>query len=103
MTRSEAMTRLQVLAQWQTHPTLSAPELEVCLSLAKCGDAAWDLNQAAQHAWLLKAGKSSDHHGTTVDGRKFEAQQVHANCMAMAQQFQKRIAGTLTAEVPDVE
>lgn len=98
MTQSEAMTRLQVLSQWQTHPVLSATELGVCLMLAKCGDAAWDLNAAAQQAWLMKAGKASDHHGVTVDGRKFEAQQVHANCMAMAKMYQKRLAGSFSLE-----
>lgn len=101
MTRSEAMTRLQALAQWQTHPKLETGELETCLSLSKCGDAAWDLNQAAYQAWLMKAGKASDHHGTTVDGRKFEAQQVHENCMAMAKMYHKRIAGSFTLEVSE--
>ncbi len=101
MTRSEALARLQVLAQWQTHPALSVPELEVCLALSKCGDAAWDLNAAAQQAWLMKAGKASDHHGTTVDGRKFEAQQVHANCLAMARQYKHRIAGTFSLATTD--
>lgn len=103
MQRSDAMVRLQALAQWQTHPVLTAPELETCLALSKCGDAAWDLNQAAHHAWLMKAGKSSDHHGTTVDGRKFEANQVHANCMAMAKMYHKRIAGSYSLEVSDAE
>ena len=98
MTRSEALTRLQVLAQWQTHPTLETSELEVCLSLSKCGDAAWDLNQAAQHAWLLKAGHSSDHHAVTVDGRRFQAEQVHANCLAMAKLYRFRSAWLMRRE-----
>lgn len=98
MTQSEALTRLQVLSQWQTHPTLSATELGVCLMQAKYGDAAWDLNVAAQQAWLLKAGKASDHHGTTVNSRRFDAQQIHTNCLAMAETYRKRIVGTFTVE-----
>lgn len=97
MTQADALMHLQILAQWQTHPALSREELQVCLMQAKCGES-WDLNQAARQAWLLKAGKASDHHATTVDGRRFDAQQVHANCMAMAETYRKRIVGTYTVE-----
>jgi len=98
MTQADALTRLQILAQWQTHPALSSAELQTCLAVSKCGDAAWDLNAAAQQAWLLKAGKASDHHATTVDGRRFDAQQVHQHCLAMAETYRKRIVGTYTVE-----
>ena len=98
MTLAVALSRLKILAQVNVHPVLGSDELELCLELAKVnvkvGVDDFDLNRAAHEAWLLKAGKSSDHHMMHLDGRRFMAKEVHDNCMAMAEKYRKRITGT---------
>ncbi len=95
MTREQALAKLQVYAQWQVHPRLTLDELNVCLDDAQRTAESWDLNQAARDAWLLKAGKATDHHTSTIAGRRFEANQVNANCLAQAKVYGKRILGTI--------
>lgn len=95
MTRSEALTKLQVMAQWQLHPKLELAELDFCLDAAQRGEAEWNLNFAAREAWLLKAGKAADHHTSTVAGRRFEANQVYDNCQRQARLYAARLNGTM--------
>ncbi|HEU4752059.1 MAG TPA: hypothetical protein VFU47_03045 [Armatimonadota bacterium] len=47
----------------------------------------WDLRQAAQQGWLLKAAKAAGHYQFTAAGQTFHREQVHEHCLAMAGRF----------------
>lgn len=107
MTTLEARDLLAVMVQAKANPTLCPPELDYCLSRARICDihgappadpdwcGAWNFNQAAREAWELKAGKAANYHDVTIDGRTFAASQVQKQCRQMAEDYRRRLAGTI--------
>jgi hypothetical protein len=53
------------------------------------------LDAAAAAAWRIKAGKAASRFGFMTDGQQFSRNQVHAMCLAMAQTYERRCAGTI--------
>lgn len=55
----------------------------------------YSLDAAAAFGWRLKAGKVATRYGLMTDGQQFSRQQAHAMCLAMAQTYERRCAGTV--------
>lgn len=110
MTESEARALLKLMTSASTEPKLTDDEINLILSTAKLSDTegrapsdaewepTWDLNRAAARGWDIKAGRASDHHAVTINGRVFSAQQVYEHCEEQARKYRKRIAGTIAVE-----
>jgi hypothetical protein len=110
MTQQEALDLLKAETAAGFDPKLSDTELESILLRARLADTdgrapsdedwepTYDLNRAAAHGWRLKAGKCANHHGVTMKGRIFAAQQVYEHCLQQEREYKKRIGGTITVK-----
>lgn len=50
-------------------------------------DPLWDLNSAAYHGWLLKAGKASADYDFQSSGQRFSRAQLIEHCFQMADRY----------------
>ena len=99
MLRADALARLRLNTQADTSPTLAEAELGIVLDQFALMDGngvaptelgwlgVWDIQGASRKGWLIKAGKVVPHVTYDADGARYDQSDVHAHCLAMAQQF----------------
>lgn len=99
MTPAEARGRLERMVAHGTDPVLTEPEVADLLRMAETqdrwgaypADAGWEptyhLAAAAAEGWRWKAAKAAGDYQFSSDGKTLNRQQVHTNCLKMAETF----------------
>lgn len=59
-----------------------------------------DLNAAAAEGWRWKAAAVAGEYGFSVDGQRFDRDQMHAMCLAMVDHYARRRFGTVRTRGP---
>lgn len=107
MDETQARTRLMMMVQAESEPSLSPPELDELLALAKRADAeglapddddwtpTWDLNSAAAEGWRWKAGKAAPRYGVTLGTETLNRQQMYAHCLLQANAYARKGIGMI--------
>ena len=94
MTELEAHEMVRLFAAAAQYPELTEYEVSICLKRFVQDDGEYDdeaVHKAIADAWDAKAGKVSDHHDASVNGRNVAASQVMANCERMAKWYRRRL------------
>jgi hypothetical protein len=106
---SNIYEHLRILTQADLEPGVTEQELNFLLERFAVIDSEgrspqnpeWqptcDLNAAAAEGWRIKAGKFAHQHDVTVDAQDFNASQKHAQCMAMAERFAKKVKASFSS------
>lgn len=112
MTLAEAIAELSDLCAASQYPPLTDAQLTTILGRCQVVDSAglapiavsyvptWDMDRAALAAWRMKAGLASGDFSFAEIGGQYSRAQVIANCLLMAREFSRRIAGTTTVGPP---
>jgi hypothetical protein len=98
------MDRVKAMVAATEDPTLTDDEVEALLPLARRADIygfppsdnswtpTYDLSAAAAEGWRRKAGKVAGLYRFSVDNQSFDRQQIHDMCLAMAAQYKRGAA-----------
>jgi hypothetical protein len=106
MTEAEAEARLRAITSASEEPDLTDADVAAMMDVSRLADAAgmvytdagwdptWDLNRGAALGWTIKAGRVANRFAFDADGAKYDRNQIHQHCVAMAQIFRNKVAGT---------
>lgn len=85
---AEAQLRAMVAAD--NAPCLDDGQIWMLVQLA----ADSDLNAAAAEGWRWKAAAVAGEYGFSIDGQRFDRDQMHAMCLAMVGHYARRRSGS---------
>lgn len=106
-----AMARLDQMLSPNLEPVLDSDDMDLILDQAKRADSAgnspssddwnptWDLEAAAVIGWEIKAGRAASTFDFGEDSQRFNASQVHDQCMAMARLYRRGSGSARAASV----
>ena len=94
MSESEAMDMLNLHAEPERDPKLSAATLMKVLRRYQAEDMTYEdeaVMRAICDAWDLKVNKSTDYFDLSVNGRNMNTNQVKSNCEERARYYRRRL------------
>ena len=94
MSEAEALELLNLHAEPERDPRLSAATLDKLLRRYQAEDSTYDdeaVMKAICDAWDLKTNKASDYFDVTTNGRNMSTNQVKKNCEERARYYRRRL------------
>ena len=88
MTEPEALALLEINVPLAAEPLMAAYEYKTVLALYQISATAWNVLRASAHVCRQKAARSAEMHARGADAT--QEQQVFANWMRLAEEFDKR-------------
>lgn len=107
MDYARAQELLENMVAFDQEPTLTPDQVASLLASAVRKDSdglapidtgwtgTYDLNAAAAEGWRWKAAKVAAEFDFTTDQQTFDRTAKHAQCLAMAVHYQKRVSGSI--------
>lgn len=92
MDRVTAEERLWQMCAADQDPALT--DVQVTLLVDQAELSGWDLRAAAAEGWRWKAAACAGQFGFSVDGSRFDRDQMHAMCMRMADHYGRGRSGS---------
>ena len=98
MDRVTAEERLWQMCAADQEPALS--DVQVTLLVDQAELSGWNLRSAAAEGWRWKAAACAGQYGFSVDGSRFDRDQMHAMCLRMAALYDGQGGGVATLQSP---